>query len=462
MNKALAIKISVILLIAILLNIPLSMISSKTDERNHHRHQAHTAIAKSWTDSQKVIGPILTIPYTLEKTKSVWDEKLEAYKDVTTKHHRTLWANMNTLHVESNIINDVRYKGIYEVPVYTSQLVFSGTIGKTILEDLKRKHPNITHIGRPTLSVNLSDPRGINSIPSLNINQQTLNFKPGSHLSFDPSGLHVKLDAKMLEKNQAFEFALELRGMDTLSFVPTALDASINMQSDWKHPSFIGDFLPSKRQIGEEGYTAQWGVTSFATNIEDKLTHCFKGDCTRLIHSNFGVKHIEPVDVYLQSERSVKYGFLFIALSFVTFFLFEILKKMSIHSIQYAMVGFAVSIFYLLLLALSEHINFSLSYLIATIACVGLIHVYLSSILKSNKHALAFSTVFMTLYGILFLIIKSEDFALLMGSILTFMALSIMMISTRNIDWYAVGEQLSKSTASKKAPSKSKDDSLLI
>ncbi|MFL0797787.1 MAG: cell envelope integrity protein CreD [Cellvibrionaceae bacterium] len=443
MNKPFAIKLGIIFFIAILLNIPLSMISSKTHERSEFRHEAYNAIAKSWTRSQKIIGPIIQVPFTVEATKSVWDKNLNSYKDTTSKIKKSMWFVVDELSIVSHVDNDVRYKGIYEVPVYTTKLSFEGSLLDGVIENIEQR-PDLVEIHSPILSLSVSDPRGINSIPKLKIGSNEQSFMPGSLLPFNSSGIHTKLDKKILTDEVSFSFDIEIRGMDKLSFVPVSKDAQVSMASQWPHPSFLGDFLPSERTIDDSGYQAEWKITSFASNIEEKVRSCAQDNCQSLTNSDFGVRHIDPVDVYLQSERSVKYGFLFIALSFITFFLFEILKSMSIHSVQYALVGFAVAIFYLLLLALSEHLSFALAYLMATISCIGLLHIYLTSILQSFKHAAIFSLVFSILYGVLYLIIKSEDFALLMGSILTFTALSAMMISTKNIDWFEVGEKLKK------------------
>ncbi len=441
MNKSFAIKLGVIFLIGILLNIPLSMISDKTYERSQFKQEAFNSIANSWTKSQKVIGPIIQVPFTVQTKTSVWDKNLEAYKDSTKKTRQSIWVVVDELGINSFVDNDVRYKGIYEVPVYTTKLSYKGSLFKGVLDKINNQG-DIVEIHAPILSLSVGDSRGISSIPKLRVGDDEKPFEPGSLLPFNSNGIHVRLSKELLNTDLDFAFDIELRGMDKLSFVPISKYAQIDMSSQWPHPSFLGNFLPAERSISDSGYKANWKITSFASNIEEKVKNCAQGNCTQLINSDFGVKHIEPVDVYLQSERSVKYGFLFIALSFATFFLFEVLKKMSIHSVQYTLVGFAVAIFYLLLLALSEHFAFAIAYLFATIACVSLLHFYLTSILKSFKHAALFSLAFSVLYGILYLIIQSEDFSMLMGSILTFIALSVMMISTRNIDWFEVGDQL--------------------
>ena len=230
--------------------------------------------------------------------------------------------------------------------------------------------------------------------------------------------------------------------MEGLSFIPVGKEAEISATSPWPHPQFTGSFLPVTREISQQGYQAVWKITSFASNITDKISKCEYGMCNELFSSEFGVKHIEAVDVYLQSERSVKYGMLFIGLSFISFFIFEIIMRLPIHPIQYTLVGIAIAIFYLLLISLSEHISFFFAYVIASLCCTGLLMFYLRYVLGGYKQALGFSVLLSLLYAVLYVIISAEDLALVMGAFVTFTSLAIVMFATRNIDWYRVGEQL--------------------
>jgi inner membrane protein len=230
--------------------------------------------------------------------------------------------------------------------------------------------------------------------------------------------------------------------MESLSFVPVGEEVSLKLSSSWPHPEFIGKFLPVSRTIDETGYQAEWKITSFASSILEKVHQCESGNCSQLFNGQLGVRHIEPVDVYSQSQRSLKYGFLFIGLSFISFFIFETVRELPIHAIQYTLVGCAIAIFYLLLVSLSEHIEFAIAYAIATLSCVCMLMYYLRYVLGGAKEAAAFSGLLLLLYGVLYVIISAEDYALLMGGCLTFVTLFIVMISTRNIDWYRVGDHV--------------------
>ena len=450
MQKNLTTKLAVIGFIALVLIIPLSMISGKISERQNYLNQAKYSVASSWTGSQQIMGPVIVIPYEVEKTIEVWDEGMKEKITKRTKKTKKKYILPELVTINATVANDIRYKGIYKVPVYTALLDVSGELDMRSLQktiERIRSSGDSVKMGRAYLVTTVSDPRGINSIPTLNWLGKQLSFKPGSRLSANSGGIHAYLPNDFLKLNRkdtkriAFNFQLELRGMETLSFIPVGQEAVVKISSSWPHPEFIGLFLPASRTIDDSSYQAEWKITSFASNIAEKILQCERGKCKKLFEGEFGVRHIESVDVYLQSGRSVKYGFLFIGLSFITFFIFEIVKKLPIHAIQYTLVGCAIAIFYLLLVSLSEHIHFALAYGIASVCCISLLLYYLRYVLGGYKQAAAFSAMLLLLYGVLYVIISAEDFAFLMGGFLTFATLVVVMISTRNIDWYKVGER---------------------
>ncbi len=440
MQKLLSSKIFIISVIALMLLIPLSMISEKISERSKYLAQAKESVGLSWTTAQKLVGPIIVIPYSFQEKQEVLNPKTNERSIQLINRFEKILMPVDRLTINSKINNEMRYKGIYKVPVYTTKIDIKAEIDHKsltrVLGDIKKSAKNV-QLGKAYLMTSISDPRGINSIPSLNWLKQKIAFNPGSKLRASSNGIHAylpSLDKVTTDIN--FDFQLELRGMEELSFVAAAQQAIIKVKSSWPHPQFTGMFLPASRTVSATGYEAEWKITSFASNVEEKLQRCGDGQCSGLLSSSFGIKHIEAVDVYLQSERSIKYGLLFIGLTFITFFIFETVKKLPIHAIQYILVGSAIAIFYLLLVSLSEHISFSLAYLIATVCCVALLLYYLRYVLGEFKLALIFSTSLAILYGLLFVIISAEDFAFLMGGFLTFIMLGVVMVSTRNVDWY--------------------------
>ena len=263
-------------------------------------------------------------------------------------------------------------------------------------------------------------------------------------------GDYIRAEIANFDINQSYTFSMKsnLRGLDDLNFVPTGKQVSVSLSSSWQHPYFNGRYLPDHREITEQGFTAHWNLSEFATSIQQTLSDCNNPnqECKYSLQNNaFGVGMHNPIDVYQKTDRSMKYGFLFILLTFIVFCLFETMKRIQIHPIQYALVGAALAIFYLLLIAFSEHISFGLSYLIASIFCIGLIFFYLITVFGSRSNALCISAGLLSLYGMLYMILKSEDYALLMGSVLTFLSLGSLMIATRHINWYSLNQK-SKST----------------
>ncbi|MBL4796144.1 MAG: cell envelope integrity protein CreD [Oleispira sp.] len=455
MNKTLLIKSAVIAVIGIILLLVLESVSSTIWERKNYQSIAKNSVAKSWTGAQNVFGPILVVPYSIKWSWEEWsdDGKRKILRHKSRKGKKYILPSVTQL--QANIATDIRYQGIYQFPVYSTDLNISGNFSaESIAEQVQVTLPNrsakLTY-AQPYIAVAVSDARGINSIPVLKWSTKEYVFKAGSQLAFMDSGIHAPLPTDLLQsinkstskaanKGQLFPFSLNLslRGMDEIKFYATALNYQLSLNSPWQHPKFSGDFLPLSRTVTDQGFDAKWEVSSFASNMEEKIALCEKQQCEEVLKGSFGVEFIEPVNVYLQTERSLKYGFLFIVLIFVAFFLFEILKKLPIHPIQYGLVGFAIALFYLLLLSLSEHLSFMLSYFIAAFGSVTLISFYLVNVLKNTKTAAMFGGLLTLLYFTLYIIVSAEDFALLMGSSLVFIVLAVVMMTTRNIDWYQV------------------------
>ena len=277
-------------------------------------------------------------------------------------------------------------------------------------------------------------------------------------------GLHALLGPAVLEGGHAqFAFALNLAGMERLSFVPVGKNNVVTLKSDWPHPQFNGRFLPEKRAIGDTGFSATWRVPSLAANARQELLNMAADDWDgRSVAAaaarapgaapagvgpdRFSVALVEPINPYSLADRATKYGLLFVALTFAAFFVFEILKSLPIHPVQYALVGLSLAIFFLLLLALSEHFAFALAYGVASAACTGLIGYYLAHALRDRRRGFAFGGALTLLYGALYGLLCSEDNALVMGAILLFAVLAAIMVATRKVDWYRLGEPAQPAT----------------
>lgn len=440
MKANLAIKFIAIIAISAGLILFLQMIEFKIEERNQYRYTAKTTIAQGWSNSQLVVSPILQLTLRKKFSREVFDKNLKAY---VTKEFTEQWHELHlpeTLTINGGIELQERYKGIYKIPVYETALSINGQF--PVLENIKHKIINAQIIA------SFSDMRGISSIPTLSWNNNSLPFETGKDAQLLGDYISAKITNFDPKKTHSFSMKTKLRGLDDLSFVPAGKQVSVALESAWQHPYFIGRYLPDSRTINESGFSADWNMSEFATSIQQTISACVdNGECSTALYGNsFGVGMHNPIDIYQKTDRSLKYAFLFILLTFVVFCLFETIKRVQIHPIQYALVGAALALFYLLLIALSEHINFAIAYLIATISCVGLVFFYLIYVFHNRSTALTISTGMLSLYGMLYMILKSEDYALLMGSVLTFLSLGGLMVATRHINWYKLTQKTDADT----------------
>ncbi len=443
MKRTMTKKMVMIGLLILLLMIPLLMIEGVVSERSGYRSQVRHSIAESWTGEQKLVGPLLVVPYKEYYQQKVWDEKLKQYQTETHHWKRELYIAPEQLSIVAEVATEERKRGLYAIPVYKSELALSGHFSNRQLQELLKSTSHKVEWQSAHLAVMVSDVRGISTQPLLQWQGKVLEFQSGSEIGKQRSGMHAplgKLDVEAV--SYAFDFKLPLRGMETLQFAPLGKNTEVQLSADWPHPSFIGRYLPGERTIDSEKFSASWAISSFSSGMPQLLAECQAGNCNALLNDTFGVTLFNSVDIYQQSERSVKYAMLFIGLSFVAFFLFEVMKGLRLHPMQYLLVGLGLSVFYLLLISLSEHLAFTLAYLSASLASTAVIGFYISGVLHSWRHGGVMTAVLLLLYAMLFAILRSEDNALLMGSLLIFAVLSMVMVVTRRIDWYAISERM--------------------
>lgn len=448
MNRILGFKLGTIALLILLLLIPLSMIGGLVSERQYQREAVLQDIARSSSYRQQITGPVLVQPYT-----KVWQEwKTHAKTGVRYLQEQQRSGRLYFLPerfvLNGQVSTEERARGIYKALLYRSDNQISGAFKLParlgLGDDLE-----LYRFDTPFLAVGISDIRGIGNDLQLRLNGTTLGFAPGSGDPRFGAGVHAPLPALDSQGGQSLEFAfdLKLQGTEQLSITPVGRDSRVELSADWPHPSFVGEYLPSSREVSAQGFKAHWQTSFFATNLEEALQDCVdKDSCQGLAARHFGVSFVDPVDQYLKTERAIKYALLFIGLTFAVFFLFEVLKRMAVHPVQYALVGMALALFYLLLLSLSEHLSFARAYAISALACVSLIGFYISHVLHSWLRGGAFGGLLAALYGLLFALLGAEDYALLMGSLLVFGVLAGVMVLTRKLDWYGVGKTPSSSS----------------
>ena len=452
MKQTLLKKVLVISVLVGLLMVPLLMIQGVVFERSAYRNEASHGIAQSWTGSQNVIGPLFVVPYKVHYTEKHWDENLKRYELRPVTQERKLIIAPQKLMIDAEVRTETRKRGIYEVPVYHGELVFNGQFDLRPLDELHNQENTDVELLPAYLSVSISDARGIETQPMLTWLGAEQEFAADARILGLRNGIHAMVGSLTREDTPAsFHFVMQLRGMENLGFSPVGKSSTVKVAANWPSPSFTGRYLPTTREISEGGFSAIWNVSSFSSNVAQLLDKCGASDCSALGNDTFGVKLFNSVDIYQQSERSVKYGILFIVLTFVAFFLFEIMKGLRLHPMQYLLVGLDLSVFYLLLISLSEHMPFGLAYVIATLASTSLIAFYVSSVLHSIRLGSMISGALLLLYAMLFGILGSEDNALLMGALLIFGMLGLVMVVTRRVDWYALTDNVSMRVTPKRA-----------
>lgn len=431
-------KIFLLLLLSLLLMVPVQSIMELNRERQAYRSQAIHSIMASSSGPQRLLGPVVVQPYTrtviMEQDGKRFERKLQLYR----------YQLPEQLDVRASMEVTPRKLGIYQAQVYQTRISLSGHLptrleGKTLVSgdpDLSVDGADPALVaGKPYLSLVLSDARGINSVPELQLGEARIPFAPGAQLGDGLAGIHAPLDT-LPDDNGVFHIELNLQGMNTLEVVPLGQDSKLHLSSNWPHPNFIGDFLPGNRTLNQQGFEASWQTSWFATDMETRFNRMMKGVSGDL--PAFSVSLVQTVDHYQLNERAAKYALLFIGLTFISFFMFELLKGLRVHPIQYALVGMGLAIFYLVLLALTEHLGFGWAYLIASLASVLLNGFYLSHVLGGPKQGLGFAALLGLVYAILFGLLQAEEIALLLGALLLFAILALVMMLTRKLDWYRV------------------------
>jgi inner membrane protein len=455
----LGVKIAVVLVLVLAILLPLSMIRGTIAERQQFRAQAVEAVTRSFAGTQGIAGPVLVVPYR----EQVEVEERDA-QGVLHKQQRVVerqWQFFpKSMRLAGKVVPSVRERGLHKVRVYELQAGIDASFDVRLPED-DPVHPR--SIGAPWLDVGIKDVRGLVGTPVLKVGNVDVAIVQGQR-GHAGGGVHAVLPASLLVDGRiAFPVRLDfaLRGTEALAIAPLADSNRIVLDSAWPHPQFNGDFLPRSHRIGGNGFHAEWEVSSLASNAQDQYRNGGNltpgsqggqgsaGDAMQSGASSstaasagsidaIGLSLVEPVNLYSKVDRASKYGLLFVLLTFIGFFMFETIRQLPIHPIQYALVGLALAIFFLLLLSLSEHIDFGWAYLIASIGCIGLIGVYVGNVLCSGLRGLGFASMLAWLYAALYGLLVSEDNALVLGSGLLFAILAALMLATRKVDWYKV------------------------
>lgn len=419
--------------LVLLLQIPVAMISGLVSERQQRRDEAITEVSSKWGNAQSITGPALVVPYAHR-----WTEAAAGGQQVTRTETRHAIFLPEQLRIRGTLDSEIRTRGIFSVPVYKLGLVMEGEFSRPRFSELGID-PASVDWGRAHLAVGISDARAIQEATTLSWNAQQVAFLPGTGgFAEGGPGIHAPVEVSDATQRVNFSFPLSLNGSLRADVVPVGQTTVVEMQGDYGHPSFQGNWLPTERTISSNAFGAKWSISflgrSFpqAWTSETPMSEAIAG-------SRFGVELVDPVDHYRMAARSVKYAGLFILLTFATLWLMEILTGVRVHPIQYLMLGGALCLFYLLELSLSEHVGFPVAYAIASVAVIAMVGAYSLVVLRRVNSALIVAAGVAALYAYLYLLLRNEDYALLIGSVGLFAILAAIMYVTRRVDWYATG-----------------------
>jgi inner membrane protein len=425
-------KVGTIVIIALLLLIPTSMIRGLIYEREQTKNQAISEVGSKWGGQQTISGPFISIPYN----KYVKEYSTKDSKEKVVVMRDFIHILPNELSIDGMMDPEQRNRGIYDIVVYNSKLNVKGKFAQVNFAELDIPIGDI-QFDKARLVVGIDDLRGIEKQVDLSWNEKKYAFNPGvASNDIVSSGINTLVNFNSNDSSTyTFSFNLDLKGSQLLYFTPVGKVTDIKVSSPWANPSFNGAFLPDQREVSDKGFTANWNVLHLNRNYPQIWT----GDKNNITESAFGIDLLLPVDNYQKSHRSIRYAILFIAFTFLVFFFIEVLNKVFIHPIQYILVGIALVVFYTLLLSLSEHLNYNLAFVTSALATLILIAGYVKAILKSTQLTALISGILLVLYTFIFVIIQLQDFALLIGSIGIFIILGLVMYFSRKIDWYNLG-----------------------
>ena len=454
-------KLISLAIVMALLVIALMQISAVVFDRQSHRQTAIGGVANSLAGAQTLVGPLIHVACSEE-----WEVTLDKGQR-TERREFHLTAAPTTLDIKGASQLAPRSRGLHATQVFNFKAAITAEWADLqTLKPVAQQVGSRMSCGQPILMLSVSDARGIRHA-SLKLGEQPVVLKPGTFFGAYARGVHALLPANSaLSGGLKATLDLELLGTEKISVVPLGGDTQVRISSNWPHPSFGGRFLPMERKVSDSGFDAHWRVSSLASTAQQDVAKllqiCQSPACgAAQLATGLGnvetlnITFVDPSNTYALSDRATKYGLLFIGLTFLAVGMFELMKSLRVHPIQYLLVGAAVTIFFLLLVSLSEHMAFGTAYAAAAGACVLLLTIYSSFMLQGWLRGLPFGLGIGLLYGLLYVLLQIEQTALLIGAVALFAVLAAIMLATRRIDWYARLAQLETRKASKEESAKS-------
>ncbi len=460
------VKLAIAVLIAVALMVPLLMVYGLLWDRQQQAETAQASIGQGWGGQQTIAGPVIVIPYRATEQQTVTENGRDVTRTVETV--RNLYLSPQTNKADVVIKPEKRRKAIYETVVYESQV--AGRADFVLPADIARYGVarEALLLDRAELRLGISDARGLVDGNSLSVNGAAVPLQPGKGLlSTGNSGTFAFVDWTGAAP-MTVDYRIGVRGLGDFRLVPRGVDTRWTVKSSWPNPSFGGDFLPATRKVGAEGFTATYAIPNLALGQAQVLTGDLSApnvsyggggrtdamavetavaDAAASAEASGGtakavaISLIEPVDLYSQVDRSIKYGFLFIGFTFVAFLMFDVIAGARVAAAEYLLTGVALVLFFVLLLAFAEVIGFTPAYLTASGAIIGLLAAYSAAVLRSWKRARFLAAMLIGLYALLYVLLNLEAYSLLIGSVLMFIALAGVMYMTRGVDWGGVGKK---------------------
>ncbi|MDP9231056.1 MAG: cell envelope integrity protein CreD [Bacteroidota bacterium] len=418
------VKALIIGVLVLLLMIPAYFVQNLIREREERQKEAFLEVSSKWAGRQIITGPILVLPYQ------------EISFD--NKNNRTVFRKLSyflpdKLDIKSSVVPEKRYRGIYEVMLYSTVINMSGKFSPIQFQQLKLLPADILW-NEAYVCMGVTDSKGLKEELNLAWNDTILQLNPSLlNNAVLKEGFSLPLNLTEIIAGKEFKFStkISLNGSEQLLFTPVGKETSVQLQSTWPDPSFNGGQLPETSSIQDSGFVAKWKSFSHKRNFPQ----AWKDESYDLYSSSFGVDLFIPVSGYQKTMRSVKYAVLCILLTFAAFFIIETVNKKSVHPFQYALIGLALILFYTLLLSFSEYIGFNAAYSVAGVATIGLIAWFVKGLLHSFKLSSLLSIVLVLMYGYVFTILQLQDYALLLGSIGLFLTLAVVMYFSKKIQW---------------------------
>lgn len=415
----------VIFFLVLVLLIPTFMVADLIHERESRQNEAIMEVSSKWGQQQTLTGPVLVVPY----------EEVQHNTEGKEIARETKYAYLlpDQLRIEGTVNPEKRYRGIFEVVLYSGNIRLEGSFEQPALGNLVPQGAEIFW-DKAKLTLGIPDLRGLQDQVKLRWNDQESVFEPGLPMpGVAPSGIHAPV--KIGNSGEKFDFRIDvsLKGSGSLFFTPTGKVTTVGLKSPWADPSFTGAFLPDEKNISPQGFEASWKVLNLNRNYPQSWT---SDQTVSFTESGFGVDFLLPVDNYQKATRSVKYAILFISLTFLVVFFIEMGQSTRVHPFQYALIGLALVIFYTLLVSISEHLRFNMAYAISAGMTIALTGLYARALFQSGKMALLVSGTLALLYAFLFVTLQLQDYALLIGSLGLFVTLAAVMYFSRKINWY--------------------------